>query len=405
MSTVLAPARRQETAALRTRQIHAVAACYFVASFAALGLPPYLTEILPSLGDREARWAGLLYVVPTVFGALCAPVWGRLADRYGRKRLLLRAQLGLAVSFVLAGWADSLPAFAAALVLQGVLGGTFAASNGYLAAAIDGHRLSWALTLMQGAARLALVAAPIVVGSLSPWITPHRQYAVLAALPLAAALMLAALPEPPRTGQDGPPAPDTGDTAEDTTATGPATGALRTLYALEFAFVLATVISYPYLITLIGQRLPGLGPVVGGVLFALPHMCYPLLARPVHTAVAGRPLLGAVTGLGLVAVALAGHWGAATMASFIALRLLLGAGMTLGLVSLSALAADASRGRRPGRMFGTLEFISKAGAVVAGAVAAVSNDVWGPAAPVVAGSAVAALTAVVSTPVLLRWSR
>ena len=87
------------------RQVHAVAACYFVASFAALGLPPYLTEILPELGDSSARWAGLLYVVPTVFGALGAPLWGRAADRFGRKRLLLRAQLGLAVSFLLAGWA------------------------------------------------------------------------------------------------------------------------------------------------------------------------------------------------------------------------------------------------------------------------------------------------------------
>jgi len=36
------------------RQVHAVAACYFVASFAALGLPPYLTAILPELGDKTA---------------------------------------------------------------------------------------------------------------------------------------------------------------------------------------------------------------------------------------------------------------------------------------------------------------------------------------------------------------
>ncbi|WP_242705075.1 MULTISPECIES: MFS transporter [Streptomyces] len=401
MTAVLERTGTRAPAGLRTRQIHAVAACYFVASFAALGLPPYLTAILPSLGDTEARWAGLLYIVPTVFSALGAPLWGRLADRYGRKRLLLRAQLGLAVSFLLAGWADSLPAFTAALVLQGVLGGTFAASNGYLAAALDGHRLSWALTLMQGAARLALVAAPIVVGSLSPWVSPHRQYALLAVLPLAAALMLAALPEPPRPAPQAPGTPAAGE-AE---AAVPAARSPRALYALEFAFVLATVISYPYLITLVGQRLPGLGPFASGVLFALPHMCYPLLARPVHTAVAHRPLLGAVSGFALVAVALAGHWGAGTVLSFVALRLLLGAGMTLGLVSLSALAADACRGRGPGRMFGTLEFISKAGAVVAGAVAAVSNDVWGPAAPIVAGSAVAALTALVSTPTLLRWSR
>ncbi|MBF6048571.1 MFS transporter [Streptomyces sp. NRRL B-1677] len=395
-------------ASLRTRQIHAVAACYFVASFAALGLPPYLTEILPSLGDREARWAGLLYIVPTVFGAVGAPLWGRLADRYGRKRLLLRAQLGLAVSFLIAGCADSLAGFAAALVLQGVLGGTFAASNGYLAAALDGQRLSWALTLMQGAARLALVAAPVLVGSLSPWISPHRQYALLAVLPLAAALMLAALPEPPRAQAPdagaSDPGPESADTTEELAASSPRR-ALRTLYTLEFVFVFATVVSYPYMITLVEDRLPGLGGAAGGVLFALPHVCYPLLAKPVHTAVASRPVLGAVTGFALVAVALAGHWGAGSLASFVVLRLLLGAGMTLGLVSLSALAADACRGRRPGRMFGSLEFISKAGAVVAGAVAALSNDVWGPAAPIVAGSAVAALTALVSTPLLLRWSR
>ncbi|MFC5148546.1 MFS transporter [Streptomyces aureoversilis] len=399
MTAVLQDGRtREERPVLRTRQVHAVAACYFVASFAALGLPPYLTEILPALGDHGARWAGLLYIVPTVFGALGAPLWGRLADRYGRKRLLLRAQFGLALSFLLAGLADSLPAFAAALVLQGVLGGTFAASNGYLAASLDGRRLSWALTLMQGSARLALVAAPVVVGGLTPWLSPHRQYALLAVLPLAAALMLAALPEPPPTA---PPAP------ADPEAESPPPGPLRTLYALEFTFVLATVISYPYLITLVGERLPGLGPSASGALFALPHACYLLLAKPVHTAVAHRPHLGAVTGFACVAVALAGHWGADTVASFVVLRLLLGAGMTLGLVSLSALAAEASRGRGPGRLFGSLEFISKAGAVVAGAAAAASTGLWGPAAPAVAGSAVAALTAVISTPTLLRtrWSR
>ncbi|MCZ1011143.1 hypothetical protein O1L68_35535 [Streptomyces lydicus] len=61
---------------LARRQVFAVAGCYFVASFAALGLPPYLTEILPELGDGAARWAGLLYVVPTIFGAIGAPLWG-----------------------------------------------------------------------------------------------------------------------------------------------------------------------------------------------------------------------------------------------------------------------------------------------------------------------------------------
>ncbi|WP_369174715.1 MFS transporter [Streptomyces sp. R28] len=371
----------------RRGHVHAVAGCYFVASFAALGLPPYLTQILPELGDRGARWAGVLYIVPTVFGALGAPLWGRLADRFGRKRLLLRAQLGLTVSFLLAGWADSLATFTVALVLQGILGGTFAASNGYLGAALEGPALSKALTLMQGSARAALVVAPIVVGSLSGWLSPHRQYALLAVLPLTAALLLAALPEPEPVEQR--------ETKRETTDDTPAVVSLRALYALEFAFVFSTVISFPYLIALVDDRLPGTSPALSGVLFALPHLVYLVAALAVHAAFHNRPRAGIALGFACIALGLAGHGVAGSLTTLIAVRLLLGAGLTLGLVCLSVLAADCARGRAPGGMFGSLEFFSKAGAVAAGVAAAVGSARFGPAAPVLTGGAAAALTVVV----------
>lgn len=396
---------------LGRRQVHAVAACYFVASFAALGLPPYLTAILPALGDPQGRWAGVLYIVPTVFSALGAPLWGRLADRFGRKRLLLRAQLGLTVSFLLAGAADSLPAFTLALVLQGFLGGTFAATNGYLAAALDGSKLSLALTLMQGSARAALVAAPILVGALSPWIDPHRQYLLMAVLPLTAAVFLSLLPEPTRTAGSGGEGADTDTRAGDATA--PASEAARPapiglLYTFEFAFVFATIISFPYLISLAQERLPGVSGTTTGILFALPHLCYLAFAARTHAAFLTRPHTGIALGFGFVALGLAGHALAHSLAAFVAVRLLLGAGLTLGLVCLSVLAAEAARGRAPGRMFGTLEFISKGGAVAAGAVAALVNGRFGAAAPVLVGTAAALLAAAAATALVLpsrtRWS-
>uniref|UniRef100_A0AAU2VEX4 MFS transporter n=1 Tax=Streptomyces sp. NBC_00003 TaxID=2903608 RepID=A0AAU2VEX4_9ACTN len=390
------------------RQVYAVAGCYFVASFAALGLPPYLTEILPQLGDEGARWAGLLYVVPTVFGGLGAPLWGRLADRYGRKRLLLRAQLGLALAFLLAGWADSLATFTAALVLQGILGGTFAASNGYLAAALQGPSLSKALTLMQGSARAALVLAPILVGVLSPWMSPHRQYALLAVLPLGAALLLATLPEPKATAPE-PKSTEARDTPEPTV---PPAVPLRALYAIEFGFVFSTVISFPYLISLVKEQLPGTGPVLAAVLFALPHVCYLVAAIPVHAALQGRAKLGIAVGFGCIALGLAGHGVADSPAAFVAARLLLGAGLTLGLVGRSLLAADCAKGRAPSGMFGSLEFFSKAGAVTAGLAAAAGNAWYGPTAPVLTGTVAALLAAcLVALPALIRrsssplWSR
>ncbi|MBM4791596.1 MFS transporter [Streptomyces sioyaensis] len=421
MST--ATSRRTEPAVVETkarpalarRQVHAVAGCYFVASFAALGLPPYLTEVLPELGDGAARWAGLLYVVPTLFGALGAPLWGRLADRFGRKRLLLRAQLGLAAAFLLAGWADSLATFAAALVVQGVLGGTFAASNGYLGAALEGHALSRALTLMQGSARAALVFAPIVVGALTPWLSPHRQYALLAVLPLAAALMLVRLPEPAAAragvvqGDGTAPGAEVTEPAEPVRPPAghtPDAGPLRALYALEFAFVFSTVISFPYLISLISQRLPGTDPLVSGVLFALPHLCYLVAAMGVHAAFRTRPRTGIALGFGLIAAGLAGHGLAGSLASFIAVRLVLGAGLTLGLVCLSVLAADCAKGRAPGGLFGSIEFFSKAGAVAAGVAATAGNDWFGPVAPLLTGTAIAVATGLATAaPLLARTLR
>ncbi|MFJ8330588.1 MFS transporter [Streptomyces sp. NPDC094437] len=421
MTVDVLPAQRP---AFGRRHVHAVAGCYFVASFAALGLPPYLTQILPEFGAGAARWAGLLYVVPTVFGGLGAPLWGRLADRFGRKRLLLRAQLGLTLAFLLAGWADSLTTFTAALVLQGILGGTFAASNGYLGAALDGPSLSRALTLMQGSARAALVAAPIVVGSLSDWISPHRQYALLAVLPLTAALLLAALPEPARTEADGartvtgtepPPSPDDPEltTLQPPVAATPTTGAarppvsLRTLYTLEFAFVFSTVISFPYLIALVEDRIPQASSTLSGLLFALPHLCYLAGALAVHRAFQHRPLAGIALGFLLIALGLAGHGVADSLATLVAVRLVLGAGMTLGLVCLSVLAADCAEGRAPGGLFGSLEFFSKAGAVAAGVAAAAGSARFGPAAPVWTGGAAALLTVGATALLSLRtrWSR
>jgi predicted MFS family arabinose efflux permease len=365
------------------RRVYTVVSCYFVASFAALGLPPYFTDMLPELGDPTARWAGLLYVVPTVFAGLGAPLWGRLGDRFGRKRMLLRAQLGLALTFLLAGWADSLPVFTAALVLQGVLGGTFAASNGYLGAALRGPALARALTVLQGSARAALVFAPIVVGLLSHWLSPHRQYLVLALLPLSAALVMAALPEPP-------PHRAAADSAGGTADPGP----LRALFALEFTFVFATVISFPYLVELVGVRLPGIAPVLAGVLFALPHLVYLVLAMAVQRRMQTDPMRPIVLGFACLAVGLAAHTVVWSLTGFVLARLVLGVGLTLCLVGCNMLASECARGRAPGGMFGSLEFFSKAGAVAAGVAATVATLRFGPAAPTLIGgvAALAALT-------------
>ncbi|MFE6162545.1 hypothetical protein ACFQ7F_26925 [Streptomyces sp. NPDC056486] len=83
-----------------------------------------------------------------------------------------------------------------------------------------------------------------------------------------------------------------------------------------------------------------------------------------------------------------------------------------GLVSLSVPAAECAHGRPPGAMFGTLELVSKGGAVAAGRAAAAVNSLLGPPAPPPTGTAVALIALAVATlPALfrrsprIRWSR
>jgi siderophore synthetase component/predicted MFS family arabinose efflux permease len=378
------------------QRVLVVVLCHFVASFAVLGFPPYFPEILPQLGGGDVDYAGLLYVLPTVCTALSAPLWGRLADRHGRKRLLIRAQLGLAVAFVLAAAADDVPAFAAALALQGLLGGTFAASHAYLAALVPASDLSRAFTLMHTSARAALVVAPVTVGLLSPWVNIQDLYGIGCVLPLLAAVVVARLPEPDR-------AADSHRHKRDV-AVAPRTGRWPwALFGLEFAFVFATVVSFPYFLPLLTRISPELPGAVEGLLFALPHLVFLTTARPLFTRVSGRPVPALTLGLAGVATGMVGHALAASGGSLLVLvlaRLILGAGMSLALIGLSTLAAQAAGGRPSGALFGTLELVSKAGAVVAGVVASVSHRMSGPVLPVIAGAFVATVVTVCLTAIL-----
>ncbi|MBO0879132.1 MAG: hypothetical protein J2P17_01865 [Mycobacterium sp.] len=191
------------------------------------------------------------------------------------------------------------------------------------------------------------------------------------------------LPEPP-------PHQTAVDSAGGTADPGP----LRALSALEFTFAFATVISFPYLIELVGVRLPGVAPVLAGVLFALPHLVYLVLATAVQRRMRTGPGRPIVLGFACLAVGLGAHTVVWSLMGFMVARLLLGVGLTLCLVGRNMLASECARGRAPGGMFGPLEFFSKAGGVTAGVAATVATFRFGPAAPTLVGgvAALAALT-------------
>lgn len=365
----------------------AVMAGHFVAAFAALGMPPFFALILEQSLHNEARYlAGWFYVVPTAFAALSSPWWGRLADRYGKKKLLIRAQLGLAASFLLAGFATNTWVFFAALALQGVLGGTFAASNAYLATIASGPALARGLTAMQWSARAALVAAPLALGLAlqAGASSPIEMYRWLALLPLAAAALAVCLPAG-AAAQKAPAAHEAVAVAEATP---------RQVYALQFAFVFATVVTFPYFAPHVQQRFAGLSTGMAGLLFGLPHAVYLLAALPLTRGLArGRRSVILAAAFAALALCLVGQALAGSLAALVAWRLVMGLAMTAGFIALHGLIAGLVHGSSAGRAFGWFESSSKWGAVAAGLSAGFVAQAFGLGTPFFLGAAMVACAA------------
>lgn len=361
-----------------TRVVGAVMAGHFIAAFSALGMPPFFALILTeSLRSDSTFLAGWFYVVPTLFTAVSSPWWGRLADRFGKRTLLLRAQLGLAVSFVLAGFAQTPAEFFGALALQGFLGGTFGASNAYLATLAQGETLARYLTWMQGSARAALIVAPVSLGMMIDVASPIEAYRYLAVLPLLAAVLVWSVPEcagsaslRPRREADVPPS-----------------GLLPHLYLLQMAFVMSTVVTFPYFVPYVTASYAGISNAWAALIFGLPHLTFLLSARLLGSWLRGRPMAALLWSCGGLGITLIGQAYAAGPWELSLWRLGMGAFMTVGLIALNRLVASAVRPELAGRTFGAMESGAKWGAVAAGVAAGLSAEYAGLAAPFLLGAA------------------
>lgn len=355
-----------------------VMVCHFIAAFAALGMPPFFALILKDSLHSDATYlAGWFYVVPTFFAALSSPGWGKLADRFGKKPLLIRAQLGLAASFLLAGFAPNVWVFLLALVLQGALGGTFAASNAYLATVTSGNALTRSLTAMQWSARAALIAAPVCFGLWINVASPIALYRYLALLPLVAAVLVWRLPECRAAANASMPRAPTEEVVEASRAQ---------IYALQFAFVFATVVTFPYFIPHVQQRFAELSAAQAGLLFGLPHLVY-LAAAPVLSRWLGSRwrLITVEVAFSLLIASLFGQFAPGSLGWLVGWRVVMGIAMTAGFIGLHALAAGVVRRHNAGRMFGWFESSSKWGAVGAGLIAGAGAALAGPASPFLIG--------------------
>ncbi len=171
---------------------------------------PFLPLYVQHLGVHDQHailiWSGFLFGSTTVAMAVSAPIWGALADRFGRKLMVLRAMgcgAGLAFLMLLT---QNPAELMVVRILQGVFTGSVAASQALVAGAVPRERLGFAMGLMQMAVFTGSSIGPLVGGQLVDRVGFQLTFLIAASL-LALATVLTWLyveesfePEPSSSG-------------------------------------------------------------------------------------------------------------------------------------------------------------------------------------------------------------
>lgn len=133
-------------------------------------LPLYIEQLGVSDHAAIVQWSGVAFGATFLSAGLVAPLWGYLADRYGRKLMLIRASLGMAVAMSLMGLVQNVWQLLALRLLIGLLGGYSSGSNVLVATQSPRGRTGWALGTLASGIMAGNLAGPLIGGVLPGWI-------------------------------------------------------------------------------------------------------------------------------------------------------------------------------------------------------------------------------------------
>ena len=154
-------------------------------------LPYYATEF-----GASALMVGILVSAFSLAQLLCAPLWGGISDRYGRRPAILFGLATTAVAYVVFAFARSVPLLLLSRVIQGVGGGTIGVVSAYVADVSEPEQRTKNLGWLTAVTSLGAVVGPAIGSVLDQTLgrsAPGIAAAVLAVV--TAAFAMRYLPE------------------------------------------------------------------------------------------------------------------------------------------------------------------------------------------------------------------
>lgn len=160
------------------RTLWAMVAIQFVMTMAFSFLTPIMPLFLPVLGVQDEAaidmWAGILAGSTSFVAAFASPLWGRLADRHGRKLMLLRLSCAIALFTALMGLSQNVWQCLAARGLMGVFAGFSSTAMALVASQVPEGRLGYSLGLLSSGQLVGSLIGPVIGGVLADLTKSYR---------------------------------------------------------------------------------------------------------------------------------------------------------------------------------------------------------------------------------------
>ena len=129
---------------------------------------PLYVEHLGSTSGLSVEWmAGLVIAVQGFTMMFASPLWGAVADRYGRKLMVMRATFGGVIVMGLMGVVTSGEQLIFLRGVQGIVTGTVAANNALVASAVPREKIGFAMGTLQVSLWGGVALGPLIGGVLA----------------------------------------------------------------------------------------------------------------------------------------------------------------------------------------------------------------------------------------------
>ncbi|MFW0974139.1 multidrug efflux MFS transporter [Leclercia pneumoniae] len=145
-------------------------------------LPLYVSQLGVSSHEALSMWSGLTFSVTFLISAIVSPMWGSLADRKGRKLMLLRASLGMAIAILLQAFASNVWQLFLLRALMGLTSGYIPNAMALVASQVPRERSGWALSTLSTAQISGVIGGPLMGGFLADHVGLRAVFIITAIL-------------------------------------------------------------------------------------------------------------------------------------------------------------------------------------------------------------------------------